>query len=150
MAKKWSSHIPSDLFLLNRNQCSMPNFRVLTSILTDIFNFVTHSGTQSVTEIPEMKSCAPVKITVVENDFFSVSTTKIFSKYQFQLQKHFLDHLQSQKYFSVFCFNHRNNYLYSVNTIGIFFSNLFQPQYYFLLISFNHSIFSRFPILKVP
>ena len=57
----------------------MPND--LASILTDIFNFVTHSGTQSVTEIPEMKSCAPVKITVVENDFFSVSTTKIFSKY---------------------------------------------------------------------
>ena len=26
----------------------MPNFRVLASILTDIFNFVTHSVTQSV------------------------------------------------------------------------------------------------------
>ena len=47
MAKTWSSHGPSNWFFLNLNQCaqgcSMPNFRVLASILTDIFNFVTQS-----------------------------------------------------------------------------------------------------------
>ena len=50
MAKTWSSHGPSTLFFLSLNQfahgCSMPNFRVLASILTDILNFVTQSGSQ--------------------------------------------------------------------------------------------------------
>ena len=45
MAKTWSSHGPSNWFFLNLNQCaqgcSMLNFRVLASILTDIFNFLT-------------------------------------------------------------------------------------------------------------
>merc|ERR1711954_525706 len=54
MAKKWSSHGPSSWFFLNLNQCtqgcSMPNFRVLALILTDIFNFLTHSLSQSLTE----------------------------------------------------------------------------------------------------
>ena len=54
MAKTWSSHGPSNWFFLNLNQCakgnSMPNFRVLASILTDIFNFLTHSVSHSVTQ----------------------------------------------------------------------------------------------------
>ena len=45
MAPTWSPHYPPNLFFLNLNDCVqgcfMPNFRVLASILTDIFNFVT-------------------------------------------------------------------------------------------------------------
>ena len=44
MTKTWSTHGPSSWFFLNLNQCaqgcSMPNFGVLASILTDIFNFL--------------------------------------------------------------------------------------------------------------
>merc|ERR1711954_487160 len=54
MAKKWSSNGSSNWLFLNLNQCaqgcSMPNFSVLQSILTDIFNFVTQSGSQSVSQ----------------------------------------------------------------------------------------------------
>merc|ERR1712082_267714 len=54
MAKPWSSHGPPNWFFLNNNQCaqgcSMPNFRVVASILTDIFNFVTHSVSKSVSQ----------------------------------------------------------------------------------------------------
>ena len=54
MAKTWSSHGPSNWFFLNLNQCaqgcSMPNFRVLASILTDIFNFVTELLSQSLSD----------------------------------------------------------------------------------------------------
>ena len=50
MAQQLASHGPSNWFFLNINQmvkgCYMPNFRVLVSILTDIFNFVTNSATQ--------------------------------------------------------------------------------------------------------
>ena len=54
MAKTWSSHGPWNWFFLNLNQytqgCSMPNFRVLASILTDNFNFLTQSVTQAMME----------------------------------------------------------------------------------------------------
>ena len=54
MAKTWFWHGPCNWCFLNHNQCAqgcfMLNFRVLASILTDIFNFVTHSVSNSVTE----------------------------------------------------------------------------------------------------
>ena len=54
MAKTWSTHSTSNWFSLNHNKyalgCSMPNFRVLSSILTDIFNFLTYSVSKSLSK----------------------------------------------------------------------------------------------------
>ena len=53
MAQTWASHGPSNQHFLNLNYmvqgCYMPNFRVLVSILKDIFNFLTQALTNSVT-----------------------------------------------------------------------------------------------------
>merc|ERR1711954_608800 len=58
MAKTSSSDGPSNWFFLSHNQCaqgcSMPNIRVIASMLTDIFIFVTQSVTQALSDIPKM------------------------------------------------------------------------------------------------
>ena len=57
MAKTLSPHGPSNWFFLNLNQCaqgcSMPNFRVLASVLTNIFNCVIVSLSDSLSQWQE-------------------------------------------------------------------------------------------------
>ena len=54
MAQQLASHGSSNWFFLNLNHmvqgCYMPHFRVLISILTDIFNSVTDSATQKLSD----------------------------------------------------------------------------------------------------
>ena len=54
MTPTWPKHGPSNCFFLSLNQydqvCITPNFRFLESLLIDIFNFLTHSVSYSVSQ----------------------------------------------------------------------------------------------------